>query len=171
MTTAAAAQLERTRTQVIVNISDAKVSSDASVTLVTYSLGSCIGVTIYDPQQHVGGMLHFQLPTSTLDAGRAKDNPLMFADTGFKALLDEVLRSGGEKKRLKVKMAGAAQMLNDANIFDIGRRNHAAMRKILWQHGLFIEAEHIGGTSPRTMYLSIADGSVAIKMGQEMLAL
>src|SRR4051794_22590625 len=137
MTMAMASQLERSRTQVIVNISDAKVSADPEATLLTYSLGSCIGVTVYDPKVKVGGMLHFQLPTSTLDAKRAKENPLMFADTGFSALLAEVQRSGGEKKRLKVRMAGAAQMLNDVNIFDIGRRNHAAMRKILWQHGLF----------------------------------
>ena len=176
-TTAAAAhappplQADKPRTQVIVNISDAKVSSDPEVALVTYSLGSCIGVTVYDPKVRVGGMLHFQLPTSTLDAQRAQAAPLMFADTGFKALLDEVLRNGGDKKRLKIKMAGAAQMLNDANIFDIGRRNHAAMRKVLWQHGLFIEAEHIGGTAPRTMFLNIADGAVSIKMNQQLLAL
>lgn len=156
---------------VTVNISDAKVSSDPSVVLATYSLGSCIGVTLYDPLKKIAGMLHFQLPTSTIDSQRAKQNPLMFADTGFDLLLKEMINSGSEKKRLKVRMAGAAQMLNDSKLFDIGRRNHAAMRKILWQHGLFVDAEHIGGTVPRTLYMSVADGSVAMKMGGETLAL
>jgi len=139
--------------------------------LATYSLGSCIGVTLWDFKARVGGMLHFQLPTSTLDAQRAKQNPLMFADTGFAHLLEEMIRNGADKKLLKVRMAGAAQMLNDSKIFDIGRRNHAAMRKILWQHGLFIDAEHIGGSLPRTMYLSIADGSVTLKMNGETILL
>jgi chemotaxis protein CheD len=156
---------------VIVSISDAKVSNDPEAVLATYSLGSCIGVTLYDPVTKIAGMLHFQLPTSTLDVQRAKQNPLMFADTGFATLLGEVTRHGAEKKRLKVRMAGAAQMLSDSALFDIGRRNHAAMRKILWQHGLFIDAEHIGGNAPRTMYLAVADGSVKIKMGPEMIQL
>lgn len=155
----------------IVSISDAKVSADPAAVLATYSLGSCIGVTLYDPNTKVGGMLHFQLPTSTMDTQRAQQNPMMFADTGFARLLEEVTRQGGNKRRLKVRMAGAAQMLNDSKLFDIGRRNHAAMRKILWQHGLFVDAEHIGGSTPRTMYLAVADGSVTLKMGQETIAL
>jgi chemotaxis protein CheD len=156
---------------VIVNISDAKVSSDPDVVLATYSLGSCIGVTLYDPRLRMAGMLHFQLPTSTLDTQRARQNPLMFADTGFDALLAEMIKQGADKKRLKVRMAGAAQMLNDSKLFDIGRRNHAAMRKILWQHGLFVDAESIGGSTPRTMYLSVADGTVTLKMGSETVQL
>lgn len=157
--------------QLTVNISDAKVSADPSVVLATYSLGSCIGLTLYDPKAQVGGMLHFQLPTSTIDAQRAQENPLMFADTGFARLLGEVIKTGGQKSRLKVRLAGAAQMLNDSKLFDIGRRNHAAMRKILWQNGMFIEAEHVGGSTPRTMYLAVADGSVTLKIGQETIAL
>ena len=157
--------------QLTVSISDARVSADPSVVIATYSLGSCIGLTLYDPMTKVGGMLHFQLPTSTLDTDRARQNPLMFADTGFAHLLKEVTTSGGEKRRLKVRMAGAAQMLNDAKLFDIGRRNHAAMRKILWQHGMFIDAEHVGGSVPRTMYLAVADGSVTLKMAGETIAL
>ncbi len=156
---------------VTVSISDAKVSADPSAVLATYSLGSCIGLTLYDPAVKVGGMLHYQLPTSTLDAQRAAQNPLMFADTGFAHLLGEVARHGGDKRRLKVHIAGAAQMLGDAKLFDIGRRNHAAIRKLLWQHGLFIEKEHVGGSAPRTMYLAVADGTVTLKMGQETFAL
>jgi chemotaxis protein CheD len=154
-----------------VNISDAKVSTDPSVVLATYSLGSCIGVTLWDPKIKVGGMLHFQLPTSEIDAQRAKQNPRMFADTGFASLLEEMLSKGADKKRMKVRIAGAAQMLNDSTFFDIGRRNHAAMRKILWEHGMFIDAEHIGGSAPRTMYLAVADGTVTLKMGSETIAI
>ena len=148
---------------VIVNVSDAKTSTDPGDVISTYSLGSCIGVTLYDPVTHVGGMLHFQLPTSTLDPARAKQRPLMFADTGMECLIRELEGKGAQKRRLKVKLAGAAQILDDHNLFNIGRRNHAAIRKILWQQGMFVDGEDVGGSSPRNLYLTIADGTVTVK--------
>jgi chemotaxis protein CheD len=149
--------------QHVVSISDAKVSDRPEDVLVTYSLGSCIGVALHDPGRSVAGLLHFQLPTSTLDAERARQNPLMFADTGFEALLQRMLSMGADKKRLKIRIAGGAKMLNDATTFDIGRRNHAAIRKVLWHHGLFLDKEDCGGTTPRTMYLSVGDGTLVLK--------
>lgn len=46
----------------IVGIADLAVSNNPSVTLATYSLGSCLGVTIYDPVIRAGGLLHIMLP-------------------------------------------------------------------------------------------------------------
>jgi chemotaxis protein CheD len=151
----------------VVNVSDAKTSASAADVLVTYSLGSCIGVALYDRAAKVAGMLHYQLPTSTLDPDRARQNPLMFADTGMEWLLREMESRGAQRKRMSVKLAGAAQMLNDASLFNIGKRNHAAIRKLLWQQGMFIDAEDVGGATPRTMYLSAADGTVTIKSQQQ----
>jgi chemotaxis protein CheD len=148
---------------VIVGISDAKVSADPQDVLATYSLGSCIGVAVYDPHARVGGLLHFQLPSAGADPNRGQDRPLMFADTGTNWLLKEVQSLGANQRRLRVRIAGAAQMLNDSGLFDIGRRNHAAIRKILWQYGLFIECEHIGGDKPRTMLLNMNNGELMIK--------
>lgn len=148
---------------IVVNIADAKIAWEQADVLATYSLGSCIGVALYDAVAKIGGMLHFQLPTSTMDATRARENPLMFADSGMAHLLRAMQARGAEKRRIKVKIAGAAQMLNDGNLFNIGRRNHAAIRKILFQEGMFIDKEDIGGTSPRHLYLNIADGAVTVK--------
>lgn len=156
---------------ITVNVSDAKVSANPDDTLVTYSLGSCIGVCLYDPVVRAGGMLHYQLPGASMDGNRAMQNPCMFADSGFEYLLKQMEALGAVKKRLKVGIAGAAQMLNDANIFDIGRRNHTAIRKVLWQHGLFIGGEQIGGKTPRTLYLKIADGSMTVKAENQLIAL
>ncbi|MEI8198401.1 MAG: chemotaxis protein CheD [Phycisphaerae bacterium] len=149
--------------QITVNISDAKASANPTDVLATYSLGSCIGVCLYDPVAHIAGMLHYQLPTASLDANRARDNPCMFADSGMVYLMEKITALGAQPKRIKVKIAGAAQMLNDGNLFNIGRRNHTAIRKILWQHGLFMEKEEIGGSAPRTLYMNVGDGSVLIK--------
>ena len=147
----------------VVNISDAKTSSNPGDVLATYSLGSCIGLTLYDPINRVGGMLHYQLPSAAMDPARAKERPLMFADTGFEMLLNRLLSTGAVKKRLKVKIAGAAQILDDGGVFNIGRRNHAAIRKVLWQHGMLIDAEDVGGSVPRNLYLRIADGQVTVR--------
>jgi chemotaxis protein CheD len=148
---------------IIVRISDARVSNDPQVILATHSLGSCIGVTAYDPVMRIGGMLHYQLPGSEVDARRAHHVPAMYADTGMTYLLNEMAALGAEKRRLKIKLAGGARMLTSSDVFDIGRRNHTAIRKFLWQQGLLIEAEEIGGTAARHLYLRIADGAVQIK--------
>ncbi|MGC4034286.1 MAG: chemotaxis protein CheD [Tepidisphaeraceae bacterium] len=159
------------RVPVVVGVSDAKASGQPEHTLVTYSLGSCIGVTLYDPITHIGGMLHYQLPSSSADPQRAAEKPLMFADTGMAWLLNKMTAMGANKKRLRVRMAGAAQMLDDNKLFDIGRRNHASIRKILFSHGLFIDSEHVGGKIPRTLHLNVADGSVTIKSNNEVISL
>jgi chemotaxis protein CheD len=156
---------------IVVNVSDMRTSGDPADVLATYSLGSCIAVSAYDPIVRVGGLLHYQLPACDLDRERARTAPLMFADTGIAQLLQTLAAKGAEKRRLKIKIAGAAQMLGDSNLFNIGRRNHAAARKVLWQHGLFIDGEDCGGTVPRNLYLQIADGAVSMKMQGKCVAL
>ena len=151
------------KTKIIVHVSDAKVSNDPTDVIVTYSLGSCIAACLYDQVTHAGGMLHYQLPDSKIDPDRAKDKPFMFADTGMKYMVERLLRLGASKKRMQIKIAGGATMDTGPKGFDIGKRNYLAIRKILWKNGMFIDAEDVGGSSPRNMYMDIEDGSVTVK--------
>ncbi|MBN1362382.1 MAG: chemotaxis protein CheD [Sedimentisphaerales bacterium] len=151
------------KTRIVVDVSDAKVSANPSDVLVTYSLGSCIGVCLYDPAVHVGGMLHYQLPSSKMDPQRAQSKPLMFADTGMDLLLDKLVAMGANKKRLNVKLAGGAAMATGPQGFDIGKRNYLAIRKILWSNGMFINAEDVGGDTARNLYMDLADGTVTVR--------
>jgi chemotaxis protein CheD len=153
-----------TKNKIIIGISDANVSNNPQDILETHSLGSCIGVCLYDPATAIGGMLHYQLPSSTMNPERAKQNPLMFANTGMEILINKMSPIGANKKRMKVKIAGGAAMDTGPNGFDIGKRNYLAIKKVLWQHGMFIDAEDIGGSSPRNMYMDIEDGTVKIKI-------
>ena len=82
----------------IVGISDLKVSNNPTDVLITYALGSCIGVAVFDPKARVGGLLHFMLPDSSLDANKAKTTPAMFADTGITLLFKSCYAIGAEKK-------------------------------------------------------------------------
>lgn len=149
--------------KIIVNVSDAKVSNNPVDVLTTYSLGSCIAVCLYDPATHIGGMLHYQLPSSALEPDRAQKKPFMFADSGMEIMIEKLLSMGAHKKRMQVKIAGGAAMDTGPKGFDIGKRNHLALRKVLWQHGMFLDAEDVGGNSPRNMYMNLDDGSVTVK--------
>jgi chemotaxis protein CheD len=108
-------------------------------------------------------MLHYQLPDSKQDPNRAKTKPLMFADTGMKILVEKLVSMGAMKKRMQVKIAGGAAMETGPKGFDIGKRNHLALRKIMWKNGMFIDAEDVGGASPRNMYMNIANGAITIR--------
>ncbi|MCP4455962.1 MAG: chemotaxis protein CheD [Planctomycetes bacterium] len=151
------------KTKVIVNVSDAKVSRNPSDVVLTHSLGSCIGVCLYDAAARVGGMLHFQLPDSKMNPDRAKENPFMFADSGLKLLIRKLETLGAKRKLLNVKIAGGAAMNTGPKGFDIGKRNCLAIRKLLWKLGMFLDAEEVGGASPRNLYLDISDGTVIMK--------
>lgn len=151
------------KTRITVNMSDAKVSKNPADVLATFSLGSCIAVCVYDPTSKIGGMIHYQLPDSKIDPQRAAEKPLMFADTGMKMLLNKMLKLGAIKKRMQIKISGGAAMNTGPKGFDVGKRNYLAIRKILWKQGMFIDAEDVGGTSPRNMYLNIEDGTVTVR--------
>ena len=151
------------KNKLIVGVSDAKVSNDPADVIVTYSLGSCIGVCLYDQATKIGGILHYQLPNSKQDPDKANETPLMFADTGIQILVDKMVSMGAKKKRMNVKIAGGAAMENGPAGFDIGKRNHLAIRKIMWKNGMFIDAEDVGGSSPRNMYMNLATGEVTIR--------
>jgi chemotaxis protein CheD len=155
----------------MVKVSDAQSSRDPRDTLETHALGSCIGVMLYDSTAKIAGMLHFQLPSAAASPERAAEMPTMFADTGMTHLVHQMRRLGADPRRLRVKLAGGAEMLNDAKIFDIGRRNYVAIRKILWQMGLLVDAEAIGGCNPRTVWMNVADGGVTIKSNGEVKSL
>lgn len=149
--------------KIIVNVSDAKVSNNSEDVLATYSLGSCIGVSLYDSSACIGGMLHYQLPESNIDKQRAKESPFMFADTGMEVLVKEILSMGASKTKIKVKIAGGAAMTNGPTGFNIGKRNYLSLRKVLWQIGMIIDSADVGGSSPRNLYLNMADGTVTVK--------
>ncbi len=151
--------------QIVIGISDCRVSSDPDSTLVTYALGSCIAVMLYDPIRKAGGMLHFMLPESSLDRSKAAANPFMFADTGIPVLLEQIGVSGPDRKKLQVRLAGGAQVLDRQNVFGIGRRNYLAARKELWKFGLLVSGEAVGGELSRTVRLDVANGKSWLREG------
>ncbi len=153
--------------QIVVDIADARVSSNVDDVLVTYSLGSCVGVAIYDPEVKVGGLMHCMLPLSSVDPRKAEDKPYMFVDTGMMRFLKKLFDKGLTRANAVVKVTGCASILDSSNLFRIGERNHTVLRKILWKNGLMIKAEHVGGNLSRTVRLVMADGRCLLRAGGE----
>ncbi len=151
--------------QLTVTISDMGISDNAEDVLVTYSLGSCVGLALYDPEVRVGGLVHCMLPLSKTDKSKAKKNPCMFVDTGVAVLLQGLFDLGAQRKRLVAKVAGASRLLDEKGMFKIGERNYTVLRKILWKNDVLIASEDVGGQKARTMYLHIETGLTIIKSG------
>ena len=147
----------------VVDIADYAVSDDPQVTLVTHSLGSCIGVAIWDQDTQVGGMIHYMLPESSLSPEKAKSKPAMFADTGIPALFRAAYAAGANKKQLVVKVAGGSSLLDDNGTFNIGKRNYVMLRKLFWKNNILISAEDVGGSLSRTLRLDVGTGRVTIR--------
>ncbi|MBW1697480.1 MAG: chemotaxis protein CheD [Deltaproteobacteria bacterium] len=147
----------------IVGVSDMKVTSDSKDTLVTYSLGSCIGISIYDPRVKVGGILHYMLPDSRIDRAKAQNNPFMFADTGIPELFHAAIELGASKERMKIVVAGGAQIMDEHGFFEIGKKNYVAAKKLLASYKIKSDYEDVGGKINRTLILSIQTGRTIIK--------
>jgi chemotaxis protein CheD len=148
-----------------IGISEMCISTNPNDVLVTYALGSCLGVAAHDPVAGVGGLLHALLPAASLDVARGKNVPATFVDTGLTALLEACYRQGAQKNRVVITAAGGAArnvMTGSEDHFQIGRRNFLALRQVLWKHGVILQAHDIGGHSPRTMSLAIGTGEVTI---------
>lgn len=129
-----------------VGMADYKVGRSPA-TLISYGLGSCIGVSLYDPIRKIGGLLHIMLPDST--QARASDNPAKFADTGIPLMINDVVALGATRARLVAKIAGGAQMFSFSNATDImrvGTRNAEVCKQILRRNGIRLIAEDTGGT-------------------------
>ncbi|MBI5374352.1 MAG: chemotaxis protein CheD [Candidatus Schekmanbacteria bacterium] len=148
-----------------VGIADMKISTQHSDIIITYALGSCLGITIHDPVACVGAMLHIMLPTSSIDIQKAAQNPCMFVDTGVPKLFNDCYKFGARKERLVVTVAGGASPLSVSgnDHFQIGNRNFITLRKLLWHNGALLKAYDVGGTVARTMSLEIGTGKVVVK--------
>ena len=151
------------RKSLVVGVADMVVSNDAGAELVTYSLGSCLGITVYDPVKKVGGLLHIMLPDSKINALKAAQVPFMFVDTGVPRLFQAAYNLGAERSRLAITVAGGAQLLDEQGVFNIGLRNFESLKGLLARNGLAAHVYDVGGLSSRTLRLDLTTGNVTIK--------
>ncbi len=150
----------------VVGVGELVVSAVADDELVTYALGSCLGVAVHDGEAGVAGLLHAMLPESTINPQDARRHPARYIDTGVPALFHACYHFGARKDRMTVTVVGGAFAVAepDGDHFQIGKRNLVALRRLLWKNGVLIRAEETGGQqASRTVFLQVATGRVRVR--------
>lgn len=155
--------------RVVIGIGELIVTTRQEAEIVTHALGSCVAVCLWDPVSHVAGMLHFLLPEARLNPERAARQPATFADTGIPLLFQAAYRAGAMKSRLRVYVLGGAAITGGPSGLDVGKRNGLTAKKLLWQNGVMVQGEALGGTDSRTVTLSAADGRVVVTRGRAVV--
>jgi len=150
----------KTKLELVVSISDMRVTARPRHVLVTHSLGSCLGLAVFDPVVKVAGLIHCLLPV--MPKNKHSNNPYMFVNTGIPAMIKSMFNLKAKKNDLIIKAAGCGRMMNVSNSFDTGANNFEALRRLLEINELRLAASDIGGTVPRTMRLYADTGAVVI---------
>lgn len=145
---------------VIVGISDMNVVRKPE-SLVTYALGSCVGICLYDRTSGVAGLSHVLLPDSTMCPNDR--NVMKFADTAVKTLIERMERAGAHRVRLTAKIAGGARLFGNAEGIQIGERNVVAVKEQLSRFSIPILAEDTGLNYGRTVEFCAEDGAMNVK--------
>lgn len=130
----------------------------------TYALGSCVSIILLDPKTRTVGMAHIALPDSAVQPDRVKERPAYFVDSGIPALFMAMQEQGcaPNGKGMIVKLAGGAKVMDQNSVFNIGKRNVLAIRKLLWKYGLGPVAEDVGDKISRTVTVEVNSGKVII---------
>jgi chemotaxis protein CheD len=137
----------------------------APAKMVTLSLGSCLGIVLYDPVSRTGALAHVMHPSR--ERVRNNANRAKFVDTAIDLMLGRMAKKGALRSRIHAKIFGGARMFGDVRggpgVVQIGEENINAARSELKQRNIPIVAESTGGSIGRTVYFDVSDGSVLIK--------
>jgi len=148
---------------IAIGLAEVKVSRSPDDVLVAFGLGSCLGIGMYDPILHLGGMLHAVLPINN----DSRNEQSKYVDSGITMLMDLMVQAGAQRSRIVIKMAGGANMLNVSSLsstFDIGNRNIDSARQTFIKMSIRVKSEEVGGKIGRTVRLYVADGRYTIRM-------
>lgn len=157
--------------QFVVPIAGSRIAHLDEDSLVTYSLGSCLGVSVWCAATRQGGLVHCLLPLARINPDKARERPAMFVSSGVPAMIKELLARGAKREYLVIKAAGGASLLGDDRAFQTGARNIAALKALLHKNNLTLAGHQLGGATPRTMSLDIGSGRTRIKTPGEVMDL
>lgn len=147
----------------MIGIGGYAASATPGVEIKTMALGSCVGVTFWEPTLRIAGMIHVAYPYGTPDNPRVLRLPGYFANTGLPLIFKRLRLLGGNPRNLIIKMMGGARMLDPNNTFAIGQKNAASIKSILTEMGLRWQAEELGGEISRTVAIEVDTGTVTIQ--------
>ena len=139
--------------------------------LITTVLGSCVSACIRDPNIAIGGMNHFMLPASgvrNLDVADSRSEAARYGNYAMEKLINEILKHGGRRQSLEIKVFGGGRVIQHMTHSDIGRRNIDFVFKYVITEGLKIAAQDLGDVYPRKIVYDPHSGKVMVKKLREM---
>ena len=147
--------------KITIGIADMKMAKGEGM-LVTYALGSCIGICLHDPVLKLGALVHIMLPVN-MEAGRK--TPMKYADTGIRETLRLMEGKGASRNRITAKIAGGAKMfeVGSSSLGNIGQRNIESVHMNLKKEGIRLLKEDVGGTVARTLLFDVNSGLACIR--------
>lgn len=147
-----------------VAISEVRVA-EAPAILVTYGLGSCLAVAIYEADKKMGGLAHTLLPAPR--TGAEETRPTKFVTLAIRIMVADLCGRGAQIGGLCAKLVGGATMFQPlqpvASEEMIGARNIRAARETLHDLGIPLVAEDVGGNHGRTVEFDLATGEVRVR--------
>lgn len=135
------------------------VTSHPDEMIVTL-LGSCVAACIRDPVVAVGGLNHFMLPESSTGQWGQIDAAMRFGNHAMETLINDIIKQGGERSRLEIKVFGGANVLEGQSISPVGQQNAEFVETYLQNEGLPIVAKDLGGPRPRRIHYFPITGKV-----------
>ncbi len=151
--------------EIIIGIGECVVSNNEKDILKTFSLGSCVALTMYSLREKVLGMVHIPLPASVINSVNGKKKPGYYVDTAIPYLLDIMINKHDCKKNeLIANIFGGADSPKQKDFFKIGERNVKAVKSLLAQNFIFLQREDTGGAYSRNVEADVATGT--IKLGK-----
>ena len=148
--------------KLVVGIADMKMASREGM-LITYALGSCIGICLYDPVLRLAALVHVMLPLN-METGRK--SPLKYADTGIRETLRQMEARGAKRNRVTAKIAGGARMFDvpgNGSLGNIGQRDIESVHMTLKKEGVRLLKEDVGGSVARTLLFDAATGQACVR--------
>ncbi|PLW79799.1 chemotaxis protein CheD [Candidatus Woesearchaeota archaeon] len=139
------------------------------IILTCLGLGSCVGVALYDKENHIGGLAHVMLPESKEYTGIRDDKNSIeklnrYADVAIPTMIKDMVNIGAKKNNIRSKIVGGAQMFIQINDeFAIGKRNVITVKKILEENNIPIDAEETGGSKGRSMKFDTSNQEITVK--------
>jgi chemotaxis protein CheD len=150
-------------TSISIGLGEYAVSKKPEDVLVAFGLGSCVAVSMYDPEEKVCGLLHAVLPEDLHGA----ESKTRFVDSGIEELLNSMVKAGARRNKIIVRIAGGANMITSpgfSKTFDIGTRNVQSAYKTLNKLMLPLKSENVGGHTGRTVRFFVNSGQVTVRM-------
>jgi len=129
-------------------------------------LGSCVSACVRDTVFGIGGMNHFMLP---INKG---DDPSSFGGAGISArfgnfameqMINDILKNGGRRENLEIKVFGGGRVLKNMSTLDIGQKNIDFILQYIKDESLKLAAQDLGDVYPRKVVYFPVSGRVRVK--------